>query len=121
MLTNENGAVVNVSSIAGLCPFPLAPTYSASKAALFSITQTARMELAERGIAVFGVYPGPIDTDMAESLKVSKDTAENAAKRIFDGMEEGIEDITTDSLADHFRNYLVPDPEAMKAVEKEFG
>ena len=79
------------------------------------------MELAERGIAVFGVYPGPIDTDMAESLKVSKDTAENAAKRIFDGMEEGIEDITTDSLADHFRNYLVPDPEAMKAVEKEFG
>lgn len=118
---NQNGAIVNVISIAGLSAFPVAATYSASKAALFSMTQTVRMEMMEHGVSVFGVYPGPIDTDMADSLEVSKETPENAAKRVFDGMEKGVDEITTDALADHFKSYLIPDPEAMEAVQKEFG
>ncbi len=57
-LTRRKGAIVNVGSAAGLANVPLLPTYSASKAALHSLTQAARAILAGRGITVFGSMPG---------------------------------------------------------------
>ncbi len=121
LIKNTHGAIVNVISIAGLSPFPLAGTYSAAKAALFSLTQCARIEMMQHGIPVIGVYPGPIDTDMAGGLKVNKESPGNVAVRVFDGMEQGVEDITTDPLSDAFVNYLKKDPKAMEAIRKEFG
>lgn len=121
LIKNNNGAIVNVISIGGLSPFPLAATYSASKAALYSLTQSVRIEMIRQGIPVFGVYPGPIDTDMSDSIEVKKESPANVALRVFDGMEQGVEDITTDALADTFVNYLRKDPKAIEAVKKEFG
>jgi short-subunit dehydrogenase len=109
-----------VISVGGLLPFPPAATYSASKAALHSLTQSVRAEMMPQGIAVFGVYPGPIDTDMSDDLKVKKESPSDAACRIFDGMEQGIEDITTDDFADAFVGYLRKDSKAIEAIEKEF-
>lgn len=119
-IKNREGAIVNVISVAGLSPFPPAATYSASKAALYSLTQSIRAEMMQQGISVFGVYPGPIDTDMSDSLEVKKASPANVACRIFDGMEQGIEDITTDAFADAFAGYLRKEPEAIEAIEKEF-
>lgn len=121
IIRNNRGAIVNVISIGAFMSFPMAATYSASKAALYSLTQAARIEMSQHGIPVFGVYPGPIDTDMADSLKVRKESPGNAAIRIFDGMEKGLEDITTDALSDAFSNYLKKDPKAIEAIKKEFG
>ena len=50
---------------------PLASTYSVSKAAVHSITQGMRGELANDNVLVMGVYPGPIDTDMAAGVEVA--------------------------------------------------
>ena len=47
---------------------PVASTYSVSKAAVHSITQGMRGELANDNVLVMGVYPGPIDTDMAAGV-----------------------------------------------------
>ena len=118
LIKNKNGAIANVISIGGLSSFPLAATYSASKAAAHSLTQSVRAELTRHGILVFGIYPGPIDTDMADGLNLEKETPANAAVRIFDGIEQGIEDITTDGFADNFVKQLRVDP---KAVEKDIG
>lgn len=118
LIKNQNGAIVNLISIGGLSSFPLAATYSASKAAAHSLTQAVRAELTPHGISVFGIYPGPISTDMADELNLEKETPSNAAIRIFDGIERGIEDITTDPFADHFVKELRKDP---KAVEKDIG
>lgn len=118
LIKNQNGAIANIISIAGLSSFPLAATYSASKAAAHSLTQSVRAELTQHGISVFGIYPGPIDTDMADEVNFEKETPANAAVRIFDGMEQGIEDITTDGFADNFVKKLRLDA---KAVEKENG
>ena len=63
LASNGGGAVVNLASVAGLTNFPFFPTYSASKAAVHSLTQAARALLAPQGTAVLGVYPGPVDTD----------------------------------------------------------
>ena len=113
---NGNGAVATVASIGGLANFPPAATYSASKAAAHSLTQGMRAELAPQGVAVFGVYPGPIDTDMASGLEFAKETPRNAASRMFDQMANGVEDITTDAFADELVRNLKLDA---KAVEKE--
>lgn len=121
IINNGNGGIVNIISIGAFMSFPRSATYCASKAALSSLTQAARIEMSQHGIPVFGVYPGPIDTDMAEGLNVNKESSANVANRVFDGMEKGIQDITTDPLADAFENYLKKDPKAMDAVWKEFG
>ena len=98
-LASRGGAVVNVSSVAGLTNFPLFPTYSASKAAIHSLTQGARALLARRGVTVFGVYPGPVDTDMARELTLEKASPEAVAKAVLDGIEAGTEDIFPDPFA----------------------
>jgi short-subunit dehydrogenase len=62
-LRTTKGTIVNISSIAGEIPLPWLPVYSASKAALASITATQRMELRRDGINVMGVFPGYVNTD----------------------------------------------------------
>ncbi len=59
----RSGMIVNVGSIAGDVPLPWMPLYSASKAALASLTRSLRTELAPDGIAVLLVSPGYVLTD----------------------------------------------------------
>lgn len=120
IINNGHGAIANVISIAGLLPSPRNPTYGASKAACHSLTIACRIELHPHGIPVFGVYPGPIETDMTDGLDVNKGTPQEVAKRVFNGMEEGNQNITTDYLSDYFQNSLKIDPEALAAVKREF-
>jgi short-subunit dehydrogenase len=120
LVKNKGGAIVNVISVAGLLSFPLAATYSASKAALHSLTQSVRAEMMPKGVSVFGVYPGPIDTDMSDGLEVKKEAPAHAALRVFDGLEQGNENITTDAFADAFVSYLREDLTVVEAIEKEF-
>jgi len=56
------GAIINVASLAGRAPIPAAATYSASKFGLRAFTFALGQELAEAGIKVAAVSPGPIDT-----------------------------------------------------------
>lgn len=114
---NGGGAVVNVSSVGGLTAFALAPTYSASKAALHSLTQSARALLAGRRVAFHGVYPGPVDTDMARSFEMEKATPDSVADAILDGVEAGEEDIFPDPFAEAFGSTYAVSP---KRSEKEF-
>ena len=58
------GSIINVSSVAALLGVATYAAYSASKAAVVSLTQTAAVELADKGIRVNCVCPGSIDTPM---------------------------------------------------------
>ncbi|SIN95470.1 Short-chain dehydrogenase [Bradyrhizobium erythrophlei] len=78
---NGGGAVVNIGSAAGLTNLPFVPTYSASKAALHSLTQAARILLGAQGTSVFGVYAGPVDTDMSRELAMPKTSPRDVAAR----------------------------------------
>ncbi len=62
---NGGGAFVQLNSIASLKCFSAFTTYSASKAAAYSVTQALRELLGEQKTAVLSVHPGPIATDMA--------------------------------------------------------
>ena len=111
-LVAKGGAVVNVSSIAGLTNFPFFPTYSASKAAVHSLTQGARLLLASKGVAVLGVYPGPVDTDMAKDIAMEKTSPQDVAAAILDGVEAGTEDIFPDAFSVGFGEQFHSSPKA---------
>ncbi|HZZ62119.1 MAG TPA: glucose 1-dehydrogenase [Roseiarcus sp.] len=59
----RGGAIVNVSSIAGARPAPGCGLYSASKAALDSLTRSMALEWAPRGMRVNAVAPGHVATE----------------------------------------------------------
>lgn len=99
---NGGGAVINIGSAAGLTNVPFFPTYSASKAALHSLTQAARILLEPQGTSVSGVYAGPVDTDMIRDLALPKSDARSVADAILDGVEAGLEDIFPDPFAVDF-------------------
>ena len=112
---NGGGALVNIISVAGLANFPFAPGYSASKHAAHAMTQNLRAELAVQGTLVSGVYPGPIDTDMAKDLPFDKASPESVAEKVFAAIAEGEEDIFPDPYAVDFAKALKAD---RKALEK---
>jgi 3alpha(or 20beta)-hydroxysteroid dehydrogenase len=64
MERSGGGAIVNISSVAGLRGSPGSIAYSATKWALRGMTKAAAMDFAPRGIRVNSVHPGPIDTEM---------------------------------------------------------
>ncbi|VEU39902.1 unnamed protein product [Pseudo-nitzschia multistriata] len=66
---NGKGLFVQINSVASMrCVAPEVTTYSASKAASFSVTQALRLELQARGVHVISIHPGPILTDMISDL-----------------------------------------------------
>ena len=99
LLTRSRGAVVNVLSVAAFAPIPVMPAYSISKAAAFSLTQSLRALVAGRGVRVHAVLAGPVDTEMVRDLDVPKSSAESVAQAIFDGVEEGEEEIFPDPMS----------------------
>jgi NAD(P)-dependent dehydrogenase (short-subunit alcohol dehydrogenase family) len=99
---NGGGALVNIGSAAGLSNVAFFPTYSASKAALHSLTQAARVLLGPQNTLVFGVYGGPIDTDMVRELAMPKTPPRDVAMAILNGIEAGDEDIYPDPFALRF-------------------
>jgi NAD(P)-dependent dehydrogenase (short-subunit alcohol dehydrogenase family) len=99
-LTRSGGAIVNVVSIGAFAAVPVLPAYSISKAAAFSLTQSLRALLAGRGVSVHAVMPGPIDTDMVRDLPIPKTPPESVAQAVFDGMENGEEEIFPDPMSE---------------------
>jgi short-subunit dehydrogenase len=61
---NNEGRIVNVSSLAGLITLPLIGAYCAAKHALEAVTDAMRMELWGSGIHVVTINPGVIDTNI---------------------------------------------------------
>lgn len=103
-LTRTRGAIVNVLSLAGLGALAWTPSYSISKAAAFSMSQSMRVLLAARGVSVHIVLPGPVDTDMTRGLELPKASPESVAQAIFDGVENGDEEIFPDPLSSTFKD-----------------
>ena len=88
---NGGGALVQLNSVASLRNFPDFATYSASKAASYSITQGLRAVLEAQGTQVVSVHPGPIATDMADSAGLGEiaEPAELVPQAILAALESG--------------------------------
>jgi NAD(P)-dependent dehydrogenase (short-subunit alcohol dehydrogenase family) len=114
---NGGGAIVNVLSILGRVNLPAVGSYSASKAAAFSLTQGIRAELAAQGTLVVGVMPGFVDTDMAARVTQPKMTPAAVAMEIVGALQLEIEDVYP-GPASEIAAGLARDP---KGVERSFA
>lgn len=92
MLEQGHGAIVGISSLAGLTPLPHAAVYGASKSWMHFYLESLDMDLAPRGINCVTVMPGYVRTAMVdgeENTGLITDEAHRAAKRIADGVAQG--------------------------------
>lgn len=112
---NCGGAIVNMLSILSRVNLPRVGSYSATKAAAYSLTQALRAELPET--LVIGVMPAFVDTDMARQISLPKLSAEEVANQILAALESGIEDVYPGQAAEIADN-LRRDP---KVVERQFA
>jgi NAD(P)-dependent dehydrogenase (short-subunit alcohol dehydrogenase family) len=115
---NGGGAIVNMLSVVSIANAPVFSSYSASKAALQSLTQGIRAELAQQGTHVVGVFPGPVDTAMADGVPGDKAAPIEVAKITLQAVEQGIEDVYPDPVS---QNVFTAIAEPLKAVEKQFA
>jgi short-subunit dehydrogenase len=100
LLSESRGAIVNNVSLMALAPLPLTPSYALSKAAAFNMTQAWRALLAGRGVSVHAALTGPTDTEMTQGFEVPKASPESVARAIFDGIENGEEEIFPDPMSE---------------------
>jgi NAD(P)-dependent dehydrogenase (short-subunit alcohol dehydrogenase family) len=99
LLTRSRGAIINVLSLAAVAALPFTPTYSISKAAALSLSQSLRALLAGQGVRVHAVLAGPVDTEMTRYLDIPKAAPESVASAILDGVDDGEEEIFPDPLS----------------------
>ncbi len=68
LLANGGGVIVNTASMASMVAFPGMPAYCAAKGAVAMLTKTAAAEYAGQNIRVNAICPGPIRTQITDSL-----------------------------------------------------
>jgi NAD(P)-dependent dehydrogenase (short-subunit alcohol dehydrogenase family) len=112
------GAVVNILTLVALASMPGLGVYNASKAAAWSLTQSLRASLGRRGIAVIGVFPAAVDTDMLAAVDIPKTSPADVAEAIVAGIAAGREDIFPDPMSARFYAAWREDH---KAVERQFA
>ncbi len=92
LLAQGHGAIGIVSSVAGYRGLPKALVYGASKAALINFTETLYLDLHPKGLGVYLINPGFVQTpltDRNEFRMPALITAEEAAAAILAGLRRG--------------------------------
>lgn len=92
MLEAGEGAVVLVGSVAGYGGLPQAAVYGPTKAALINFAEVLHLDLAPRGVDVFLVNPGFVETPLTSGNNFHMPaliSASEAAKRIVEGFASG--------------------------------
>lgn len=95
-VAERSGVVVNVASI--LSWLALGGSYSVSKAALWSATDSMRLPLGPRGVQVVGVHMGYVDTDMTAAVDAPKIAPWDVVRQVLDGVEAGALEVMADDL-----------------------
>ena len=112
---NGGGAIANMLSIGFVVSWPTTGTYGATKAAANALTEVLRFELRDKGVEIFGIYAGWIDTDMTSDFAVDKSSPSGVARNTMVGIEAGDEKIDADESAMECRAGLKNDPEGLRA------
>lgn len=118
LASNGGGALIKVLSILARVASPIHGSYSASKAAAFSLTQSLRAELRSQGTLVIGVMPAYVETDMTDGIAAPKMQAADVARAALEAVRSGQEEVYPGEVAAQVAAWLQQDP---KAVERNFA
>ncbi len=107
---NGGGAILNIVSALSWFTAPGAGAYAASKAAAWSLTDSARLELADQGTHVVGVHMGLVDTDMSAGMDAPKISPSALAAAGLDAIESGLDEVLADDWARFVKSGLTLNP-----------
>ena len=111
-------AWVNLLSIYALSNFPPQGTFSASKAAAYSLSQCLRAEMRPAGIRVINLFPGPLDDEWNQQLPAPKVSAGTLASAIVQALRDGVEDVYPGDVAQEWLERWRDNP---KVLERELA
>ncbi len=94
---NGGGALVNVHS--ALSWVGGSGAYGASKAAIWSLSNSLRLELRGQGTQVLGVHVGFVDTEMVSDVALPKTAPEDVAATVIDALEAGAHEVMVDEVS----------------------
>lgn len=106
---NGGGAIVNMLSVLSWVSVPSGGTYSASKAAAWTLTNWLRTDLKKQGTHVLGVHVGPVDTDMARQLTFPKVKPIEVVRQTLSALEAGRPEVLVDDLTRQVKSGLSAD------------
>lgn len=110
---NGGGAFVNMLSVGSWAATPIMATYCGSKAAAWSYTNAARMQLKAQGIQVVAVHAGPVDTDLQAGNDVEKISPEAVARCAFDALEADQPEAIADEISRTVKSALHDDQQLL--------
>ena len=127
MVTRKSGRLAFISSIAGKVGVPMRSAYCAAKFGLLGYADALRAELSVHGIAVHGIAPGSIRTNVSRNALTSDGSArgfsdaaidkgidpEEAAARMLDAMAAGQREIVVAQGAEEQMGELTRTPDAL--------
>lgn len=113
LAANGGGTIVNVLSAMSWFAYRGANAYGAAKAAQWSLTNAARLELAGQGTTVTGLHLSATDTDMVAAFDMPKTDPADVVATALDGIEAGLLEIIADSETAAVKAALAADPAAM--------
>jgi NAD(P)-dependent dehydrogenase (short-subunit alcohol dehydrogenase family) len=98
---NGGGAILNVLSV--LSWLAIADAYSATKAALWSATNTQRLALAGQGTQVLGLHLGYTDTPMTKNIDAPKNDPADVVSAAYAGLLAGAHEVLADEVSRQVR------------------
>jgi len=110
LAANGGGAIVNVLSVLSWLSLSGTATYSASKAAAWSLTNGLRNELRAQGTKVLGLHVGLMDTDMAKGFDAPKSNPADVVRQVLDALVAGREEVLADEVSRQVKRGLSADP-----------
>lgn len=117
--SSEEAAIVNNSSVVAFVPAASLATYSASKAALHSYTQSLRISLQKSThIKVFELMPPLVDTEFARKIPGEKITAEEVAETTIYALQNDIFEIHVASTSAIYKLFLNSPELALKQMNR---
>jgi short-subunit dehydrogenase len=128
MVREGSGRLLFTSSIAATTPGPYQATYAASKAFVHSFAEAIRVELADTGVTVTSLMPGPTDTDFFERGDMldtrlgttdKKDDPADVARDGFEAMMAGKDHVVAGSVLNKLQTAaarVTPDRAAAAAM-----
>lgn len=135
MKQRSQGAIINISSIAGFQPLPYMSVYAATKAFILSFTEALWAENKNSGVRILAVCPGPTESDFfnkadfpdslaeSQSSSITMTPTQDVVTESLKALDKGQSTIVTGGLANQIIVNLprfVPRDFLVSAVEKQF-
>jgi short-subunit dehydrogenase len=130
MVARGKGRVLVTASVASTTPSPYHAVYGATKAFDMSFAEALRVELADTGVTVTALQPGPTDTNFFERAgmedtkigREAKDDPADVARRGFEAMMAGKDSVLAGGFKSKFQglaNEVLPETFKAKQAAKQ--